>query len=69
MSDNNLQQTTVSREQKRDHVLSLSITESDWDQVEAEVAEIKQRTGRRVVPIASAAYEIFRRGLAAQVAA
>lgn len=70
MTPNNLRPADTSRnedeatvEQPRDHRVLLSITADDFDELKSLVPTIEERLDRQVVPIGTAAYHVFRRGL------
>lgn len=75
MPDNNLQSPTETREasatapELRDHRVILGLTESEFEELKALVPVFEERLGRKVVPLGTAAYEVFRRGLELERAA
>jgi hypothetical protein len=56
-------------EAPRDHTVTLSVTAEEFLFLERHASQLKEPLGRRTVPIARAAYDVFRRGYDAMAAA
>lgn len=73
MAANNIPETAVEEntvvepdDGPRDHQINLSVSEEDWREIEAHVERIRpQFPTRRIIPIALATYDLFKRGLKA----
>lgn len=48
----------------RDHAITIAVTADEFAELERMVPALKERLGRRTVPIATVAYEVLLRGLA-----
>lgn len=53
----------------RDHPVTISITAEEYARLEQMAPALKERLNRRTVPVATVAYEMFRRGLELERAA
>lgn len=58
--------TEAATEEGRPIQVNLSVSESDWAFLERHADLLKSRTGRRTIPMATAAYDLFRRGIEQQ---
>lgn len=70
MTPNNLRPEDASRneeeaavDQLRYHRVGLSLTEEEFDGLRSLIPGLEQRLNRKVVPIGTAAYHVFLRGL------
>jgi hypothetical protein len=75
MTTNNLANTDVGASDEptdsnpRDHAITIAVTADEFAELERMVPALKERLNRRIIPIATAAYEVFRRGLEQERAA
>lgn len=66
---NNLQPVEAPRESEpegsapRDHRVILSLTADEFDELKGLIPAMERRLDRKVLPIGTAAYHVFRRGL------
>lgn len=70
MSHNDIHESAPATEANGDEPrplqVNLSVSESDWAFLERHADLLKSQTGRRTIPMATAAYDLFRRGVEQQ---
>jgi hypothetical protein len=52
--------------QVRDHTVTISVTADEFALLEGMIPDAKERLGRRIVHVATVAYEVFQRGLSSE---